>query len=355
MVAARYINRELLLMFTMTALVLLAVAVGGRFIGYLQDAAAGKYPAESLVTILGLRLPGFLQLLLPFSFYIAVLLTFGRLHADREMAVLQSAGVNPGRLFAWVAPSLIGLVGVTAWLSLQVAPANNAVLDGFLLEQRLRSGFEAVNPGQFNVFGRDGRVVYAETVSADRGALAGVFVSEYRDRQPVVTVWAETGRQYLDARTGSRFLVLENGRHYRGNSGARDYRVTRFQVLGQKLAEDRPLRRRIDEDTVPTATLWRRGDAGAAAELYWRLGLPVFCLVGALIAVGVARATPGMGRFARVVPGVLLLLLYYFAMLVNQHALFADMVPLWAGLWPVHLLFCATGAVLIARASRPGA
>ena len=353
MVAARYINRELIQVFAVTTLVLLVVAVGGRFIGYLQDAAAGKYAAESLVSILGLRMPGFLQLLLPFSFYIAVLLTFGRLHADREMAVLQCGGASPGRLFRWIMAPLAALIAVTAWLSLQVTPANNAALTGFLLEQRARSGFEAVNPGLFNVFDRDSRVVYAEAVSQDRSTLTNVFISEYRERQPVVTVLAREGRQYLDEDTGSRFLVFEDGRRYLGNSGSNDYRVTRFKTLSQRLEENSQLPRRIDEDAVPTAMLWQRGDAAAAAELQWRLGLPIFCLVSALIAMGIARARPRQGRFARVVPGVLLLLLYYFGLLANQNALLAGVVPLPAGLWPAHLGFLMLGALLFVRASTP--
>ena len=353
MVAARYINRELVLVFAVTALVLLVVAVGGRFIGYLQDAAAGKYAAEGLVDILRLRMPGFLQLLLPFAFYIAVLLTFSRLHADREMAVLKSAGAGPGYLLKCMAAPVAVLIGLTAWLSLQVTPANNAALAGFLTEQRARSAFETVNPGLFNVFDRDSRVVYAEAVSKDRRKLTNVFISEYRDKQPIVTVWAGEGRQYVDESTGSRFLVLENGRRYLGNSGSNDYRVTRFQTLSQRLAEERRPGRRIDEDALPTAELWRRADPAAAAELHWRVALPVFCLVSTLIAMGIARAKPRRGRFAQVVPGVLLLLSYYFLMLANQSALAAAVVPLWAGLWPAHLLFLAIGAALFARAGRP--
>ena len=353
MVAARYINRELLLVFAVTTLVLLLVAVGGRFIGYLQDAAAGKYAAEGLVDILRLRMPGFLQLLLPFAFYIAVLLTFSRLHADREMAVLQCGGASTLRVFAWVALPLAVLVGATAWLSLQVTPSSNAALAGFLMEQRARSGFEAVNPGLFNVFDSDSRVVYAEAVSKDRGKLENVFISEYRAGQPVVTVWAGEGRQYLDEQTGSRFLVLENGRRYLGRSGSNDYRVTRFQTLSQRLADDHRPRRPIDEDAVSTAALWQRADAAAAAELHWRLGLPVFCLISTLMAMGIARARPRQGRFARVVPGVSLLLLYYFLLLANQSALVSGHVPLPVGMWPAHLLFLATGAALSMRASRP--
>ena len=78
-VAARYVNRELISIFVVVTVVLLGVALGGQFIGYLQDAALGKYAAESLLTIVGLRLTEFLQQLLPFAFYLALVLTVGRL------------------------------------------------------------------------------------------------------------------------------------------------------------------------------------------------------------------------------------------------------------------------------------
>ncbi len=353
MVAARYINRELLLVFAVTALVLLVVAVGGRFIGYLQDAATGKYAAEGLLDMLKLRMPGFLQLLLPFAFYIAVLLTFSRLHADREMAVLQCGGSSPERLLKWIAAPVAVAVGVTAWLSLQVTPASNAALAALLTEQRARTAFEAVTPGSFNVFDRDSRVVYAASVSRDRRTLGDVFMSDYRDGQPVATVWASEGRQYLDEQTGSRFLVLIDGRRYVGSSGAKNYRVTRFETLSQRIAEDRRPPRRIDEDALPTTVLWERGGAANMAELHWRVGLPVFCLVSTLMAIGFARAKPRQGRFARVVPAILALLAYYVALVVNQNALAAGVVPTPVGLWPAHALFYVAGAVLFARSGKP--
>ena len=64
-VASRYINRELLAIFTVTLLMLLLVAVGGRFIGYLQEAALGKFTGATVLTIMGLRLPEFIQQVAP--------------------------------------------------------------------------------------------------------------------------------------------------------------------------------------------------------------------------------------------------------------------------------------------------
>ncbi len=94
-IAFRYVSRELLAVFLVTALVLLVIALGGRFMGYLQDAALGKHSADALLKIMALRVPEFLQLTLPFSFYIALVLTAARLYADQEMTVLVTSGSSP--------------------------------------------------------------------------------------------------------------------------------------------------------------------------------------------------------------------------------------------------------------------
>ena len=101
-VAFRYVARELVLVFAITFVTLLAVALGGRFIGYLQDAALGRYSADALLTLIALRLPEFVQLTVPFAFFVAVLLTWGRLHAEREFAVLLGGGASPRRMLGWV-------------------------------------------------------------------------------------------------------------------------------------------------------------------------------------------------------------------------------------------------------------
>ncbi|MCY3793144.1 MAG: LptF/LptG family permease, partial [Gammaproteobacteria bacterium] len=159
-----------------TLLVLFAVAVGGRFIGYLQDAAAGKFAAGDLMTIMALRLPGFVQLIAPFAFYIAVLLTVGRLHAEQEMAVLRSSGAGSWRLLAWILPSATLLAAGIGTLSLWVTPDRNAALDRFLTKQRAEASFDRLSPGTFNAFGRGQRTLYAESVSNDGQTLSGVLL-----------------------------------------------------------------------------------------------------------------------------------------------------------------------------------
>ena len=361
MIAARHINRELLAVFVATLLVLFAVAVGGRFIGYLQEAAAGKFAASDLVAIMALRLPGFVQLIAPFAFHIAVLLTVGRLHAEQEMAVLRSSGAGTWQLLAWILPSATLLaVGVGA-LSLWITPDRNAALDRFLIELRAQATFDRMSVGTFNAFGRGQRTLYAETVSDDGQTLGGVFIFERGKGESLVTIWAEQASRHVDERTGSQFLVLGDGvRHSqepvsdpsRRTEGLRR-QVIEFSALSQKIDTDVAASRRVKPEALPSATLWHRADAAAAAELHWRLALPAFTLISALIAMGLAPVKPRQGRFGRVLPSMAMLVAYYLALLANQNAVLSGHLPAVAGLWPAHALFAAIAAAALARSAKP--
>ena len=356
MVAARHINRELLVVFVATLLVLFAVAVGGRFIGYLQDAAAGKFAADDLMTIMALRLPGFVQLIAPFAFYIAVLLTVGRLHAEQEMAILRSSGAGTGRLLAWVLPSATLLACAIGALSLWVTPDRNAELNRFLVQQRAEASFARLSPGTFNAFGRGQRTLYAESVSDDGQTLGGVFIFEYGEGDPLVTVWADQASRYVDERTGSQFLVLGDGtRHSRQRTQGVTHRrqVIEFATLSQKIDTDAAASKRVKPEALTSATLWHRSDPAAAAELHWRIALPTFTLISVLIALGLAPVKPRQGRFGRVLPGMAALVAYYLALLANQNALLSGHLPVLVGLWPAHALFAAIAAASLAQSARP--
>ena len=127
-VAAKYINRELLAIFVTALLMLLLVAVGGRFIGYLQEAAMGKFTGTTVLTIMALRLPEFVQQVAPFAIYVAIVLTMGRLYAEQEMVVLQGAGASTQRLLSWISISLGFVVALVAASGLNaMAPRVNGV------------------------------------------------------------------------------------------------------------------------------------------------------------------------------------------------------------------------------------
>lgn len=352
-VAARYVNKELIQVFAMVMLILLVVAVGGRFIGYLQDAALGKYSADVLFSLMALRLPGYLQLLLPFSYYIALLLTLGRLFADQEMVVLQSGGLSPGRLLRWLSLPTLVVAGTVAWLSLEVTPNSHANLAAFILEQRVNQNFASVSPGTFHIYSQGNRVTYSEQVSEDRRELNRVFIAEKRADGGEITVWAQKGSQYVDLETGSRFLVLENGKRYEGKAGELNYRVVEFKKLIQRLAFEEVAASRAKVESKTTETLLNTPDIAARAELHWRIGLPLFAIIASMIGVGFSRVKPRQGRFAKLLPGLGIFMAYYLFLVACQNAVREGTVPGVLVFWVVHFAFLLLAIVLIRRIARP--
>src|SRR5688572_19334027 len=159
----RYLLRELWGSFLAVSSVLLLVTLGGVLTDTLNKIARGKFPASLLLSQIGLRSIDGLTLLLPLGLFIAVLLAYGRLYRDSEMAVLSASGFsNRGLLkpLAWLAvPLALALGLISFWLG----PAAVRLADE-LIDQANRSlliaGMEA---GRFvELPGRDGVVYVAE-------------------------------------------------------------------------------------------------------------------------------------------------------------------------------------------------
>lgn len=354
-VAARYVARELTAVFVVVMVILFTVTVGARFISYLQDAALGKFSAASVLTILWLRLPGFLELVLPFSLFLALLITLGRLYAEQEFSALQVGGAGPLRVLGWLTLPVLVVALIVGYFSMLLKPANILALSEFMQIERSSQEFRAVTPGVFHDLQRGKRVTYAETLSEDRQLLKEVFLVEYSREDPrVVTLRAEEGRQYVDPNTGTRYLLMKNGTRQRGVIGTSDYQVLDFKELSQRLVPEEPVLSRIDMEALPTTALFeRRDEPEVAAELHWRLALPLLVLVTSLLGVGLARVKPRQGRFARLLPGFTVFVAYYVLLVFNQNALIEGWWPTAGGFWLVHVGFLLLGLFLLHRSGLP--
>lgn len=352
-IAARYLNREIIATALVVLIILLVVAVGGRFVGYLQQAALGKYSTDALWMLVGLRMPEFLQLLLPFALFLGLLLSLGRLYAEQEMVVLFGGGTSLGRLLGWLAPLVIGLTLLVGWLSFGVGPTSAQQLADLTTEQRNRQDFGAITPGVFFSYAKGNRVTYADDVSADRKTLLEVFMAERKGRLDAVTVRAEQATQYVDDQSGSRYLLLERGTRYEGSIGDPEYRVVRFGQLGQRI-EQQPVRRRGERvAAIPSAKLYPDRTPAAVAEWHRRLSLPLFTLISAMLAVGMARVKPRQGRFARILPAVGVFVSYYLMLTLAQNLLKGEQLPAWLGMWPVHFIYLGLLVWLLRRFGMP--
>ena len=102
MILYRYIAREILISTLAVGSVLLLVIVGSRFARFLDRVASGRISLDILGYLTVFYTAYAMQLIIPLSFVLARMLTFGRLYIDSEMSVIQSSGVSQRQLMKLV-------------------------------------------------------------------------------------------------------------------------------------------------------------------------------------------------------------------------------------------------------------
>ncbi len=341
----RYLSRELLVTLGAVSSVLLLIVMSGRFIKYLAQAAQGILDPGVLFTVISFRIPGFLQLILPLGLFLGILLTYGRLYLESEMAVLAATGMSLGRLLAYTMGPALMVALVVACLSLWLTPWGLAKVQRILDAQDALTEFDTLVPGRFQTLKDGSRVTYTQELSSDRTLLHKVFISETvvsredgKTPRGLAVVVADHGRQVVQP-DGSRYLILENGRRYDGRPGQADYRVVDYTTYGLLLSRPSVAFGVGKMETWPTAALWGHWDHEHQAELQWRLSLPVLVFVVTLLAVPLSRVNPRQGRYLKLLPAILLYMAYLASLIGVRGALDKGRLPLYLGLWWVHLLF----------------
>lgn len=352
MIVFRYLSREVLVTLSAVSAVLLVIIMSGRFIKYLAQAAQGLLDPGVLLMIMGFRMPGFLQLILPLGLFLGILLAYGRLYLESEMSVLSAAGMSPQRLLAYtLAPALLVAL-LVAWLSLLLAPQGVARVEQILNSQEALTEFDTLVPGRFQSMRGGTRVTYTERLSEDRSELGGVFISEQqlardgKEPRAIALLVAEKGRQEIQA-DGSRYLILENGYRYDGNPGEADYRAIQYDRYGVLLPKPEVGAEVGEREALPTAALLDSDDLRHRAELQWRLSIPLLVFVVTVLAVPLARVNPRQGRFLKLLPAILLYMAYLALLIAMRGQLEKGRLPPALGLWWVHGLFLAIGLVLL--------
>lgn len=330
--------------------ILLLIFMSGRFIKYLSQAASGGISADVLFTLMGYRMPGFLELILPLGLFIGILLAYGRMYLESEMTVLFACGMSERRLVYLTMGTSLIVMFLVGSLSLVVSPWGMQNVEKIFRDQSKLTEFEMLAPGRFQELKTGQRVTYTESLSDDKKELQGVFISEKAtDGQSLILTTAETGTQFVDPETGSRFLVLHNGKRFQGMPGELDYNVIEFKSYGLKIAEPPEQRRGRKDESIGTLELWESDNPKYKALLQWRISLPMLVPIVTLLAISLSRVNPRQGRFFHLFPAMLIYITYLGLLIVARNALGKEKIPTWLGVWWVHLLFFTIAMGLLSK------
>lgn len=367
MILHRAFVRESLRACVAVSVILLAIFLAVRGLGFLRQASEGDIPAARIGVLLALKTVTYLDIILPLALYIAALATLGRWLRDNELTVIAACGISIGSLLR-PAAGLFALVGgVASACALYLAPLAAESARAIVHDARSRADIAAALPGVFTE-GRDGSVYFIEryddagdgdgdgnsdgTGDGDGDGAGKLFRNLFvyhrmaADQDGVVV--ARTGR--IVAEAGGDFLILEHGRRTVGASGDAEHALLDFETYRLRLAPP-PADYRLPVEAQTTAALLGDDDAAAVGELHWRFSKVAMLAVLLVFALAFSAAAAQISARKNRLPSMAAALLVYFAY-SNILGLVAAQVSRGASpamLWGVHCIFLIAALYLLRR------
>jgi lipopolysaccharide export system permease protein len=342
----RYILREVVASWLVVTGVLFVLLLTNQVARVLERAAENQYPQGVVLTLIGLGSLQYLSLMMPVGLLLGVVLAFGRLYHDSEMAAATACGVGPGRIYLPIGLLAVVVTALLAWLTLSLAPSAVARTLSIRSAALQAGQFAPVAPGRFRTFGGGDAVVYAEGTGED-GELTNVFVERTRDGRVEVAL-AARARHEVSPNGMTHTITLFDGERFEGMPGSPEFRIVRFaeHTVPVQVPELADAVTKVEGES--TRELLQSNDLEQRAELHWRIALPVQALVLTLLAVPLSKLRPRQGRFARVWIAVLIYFVYSNLVQAGKVWIERGRIPEQLGLWWVHALVVLIALLVIA-------
>ena len=325
--------------------ILLVIVFSVQFVKILQKVAEGALNPDAVIQMLGFEMTKVSGVLVPPSYFFALLWILASMYRDSEMTALQAGGIGWQQLMRSVLWVALPAVILSGFLVLWGVPWANQQIEIVKAEEEKRSDIAMVQAGKFNEFTRGDLVVYAERVDPETGYLKNVFVQD-RQRGKLGVVIADEAYQLRDEFSEDNFVVLASGKRYEGEPGAFDYQVSDFSEYALRMPVtkiDLKAWRMGAEDTL---ALFSMNSVLAKAELAYRFSVPLGVILFTLLAFPLARSAPRKDVYGRLGIAILVYFIFLNLQRVGERWIETEVLPAYLGLTWIFLLMAFFGGVI---------
>lgn len=307
-ILSRYLTKEIFKSQIAILFILLVIFFSQQLVRVLSSAVSGKVPTDLVLSLLGLGMPTMAQLMLPLSLFVALLLTLGRFYTESEITVMRACGVGQSLLVKVALFLSVFTTAIATYNVFWLTPWAINKQSEMLAEAKANPRFAALTAGQFMSAG--GYVLFIDNIEGNTINDIYVFQPEQQKKNKPSVVVAESG-ELKGLPNGDQLLTLNNSTRYEGTPQTADFRISSFDsytaYLGyQDVESDEKLVQRADFQQL-IADKSKEGKT----ELQWRLALILAVPLMALLAVPMSSVNPRQGRFAKLLPALLLYLIYF--------------------------------------------
>ena len=308
-------------------LIFFLLVVGSRIVGYFEQAAEGNIDPGIILSVITLRFPDFITLLIPLSFFLGLLITIGRLNSEGEIHGYFSAGLSKFNLIKFLLPQAFIYFFITLVLSLYIAPYTKNLSKDLLVIDSFEEQIDAIQSDEI-VSLDDGGFLYVQTV--DEGLIEGVKLFQVDEDNSFIVISDELITIEKDKTIE---LNLKNGSFYGGLFSESSKIISNFNNFNFEI--DKNISRSND---LSLTKLFDYSSESDKATFQWNVSIPITILILLLYGIYISSSKPREGKFSFMLPGMLIYV-SYLSLLILGRELISDNPESIFNLWFIHGLF----------------
>jgi len=292
----RYFLAEVLPPFLLGILAFTLILLIGRILKLVELVITRGVPLHQTLKLFSLILPTFLELTVPMSFLLAILLGLGRMSNDQELLAMKASGIGPWQILWPLGVAAVAIALLTLSLTLFVRPAANFALKKELYNIAKSRVGTALKEKVFNDdFPKI--LFYIEEIKPPGNTAQGIFIVDKRDAHREEIILGKVAIISTDEETNTLGLRLFDGSIYGREKNRLAFSETRFNIYDFKVDLDELVgtvrQKEAGPKELPLGDLLakidakKRQSADAVAErleLHQRIAFGfvplVFCLLG---------------------------------------------------------------------------
>ena len=326
-ILSKSLNMEVFKSSSSVLLIFFLLVVGSRIVGYFEQAAEGNLDPAIIMSVVALRFPDFITLLIPLSFFLGVLISISRIYAEREIYGFFSVGLAPFDLIKFLAPQALLYFLLTLILSLYVAPYTKALSQEILKIDSFEEQLESIKSDEI-VSLNDGGFIYIQ--NTDNDLLTGIKALKQNQENSFFVIADE-----LSTSETKELIKLNfnNGSFYSGVFSNSSKLQSNFNEFKLDIKKEKNL-----TNDMSLTKLFDFSSDSNTASFQWNVSVPITILILLFIGVYISEVKPRQGRFSVILPGMLLYVMYLSLLILGREYI-ADNPKTSFGLWYVHLIF----------------
>ena len=223
-ILSRYIFKEcfsyfLICLSTFTALILTA-----RILKFTNLIVNKGVEFSNIVKLFLSIIPTFLEIAIPMSVLLGLMLAFARLSGDSEIVVIRASGITIKQLLKPILIFAILASSFSYYVSLQLRPYGYRLFNETLFEIAKTKSTAGITAGFFNKLGSI--TVYTEDIDYKSGELGNTLIDDKRNAEGRKIIISKSGNISSDPRSQQILINLKEGTIHQKNK--KEYGITNF-------------------------------------------------------------------------------------------------------------------------------